>query len=355
MARSSEIAKVFGAVLSSRALRQVLAAFFLFTTAEYADLDRRDGLCLRPRRGHGRRPRDGGATRARRARGAVGRDPGRPAPSRSCPRPRLRRAGGRDTALALALWGGPPLLAYGFAVVANCAVALTRPVHYAILPQLAETPDELTASNGASAAVENLGVLVGPLLAASLIGVGGSQTVAAISAVWCWRPARSRSACGSPATQGARRKSTGRIMPTEPRRLIVDAIAGFRELHHEPGAWPLLLLGGAQFVVVGLLDVFYAVLAISVLDVGDRGPGCSPRWSGSAGWWAPDCTALLVGRQRLTPGDGAGPVRLRPFPVCRGARRRGVRRHGRAAPALRGRAGVLRCGDADPAPAVRSR
>ena len=40
-----------------------------------------------------------------------------------------------------------------------CSITLTRPVHNAILPELAETPEELTASNAASSTLEGLGDL----------------------------------------------------------------------------------------------------------------------------------------------------------------------------------------------------
>jgi predicted MFS family arabinose efflux permease len=307
MARSSEIARVFGAVLSSHALRRVLSAFFLFTTAEYAIWIAVTVYAY----GHGGATAAGVVMVAQLVPAAL------VAPLGATLGDRLRRdhalalgytmQAAADAALALALWGGPPLLAYGIAVVANCAVSLTRPVHYAILPQLAETPDELTASNGASAAVESLGVLVGPLLAALLIGVGGSPSVAAISAVCVLTAGALTFRLRSP---GDAAPSPAEAPPdqetAEPRRLIRDAIDGFRELHHEPGAWPLLLLGGAQFVVVGLLDVFYAVLAISVLDVGGSGAGVLAAVVGLGGLVGAGLTVFLVGRQRLTPAMELG-------------------------------------------------
>jgi MFS family permease len=309
MARSKEIARVFGAVLSSRALRRVLAAFFLFTTAEYAIWIAVTVYAF----GHGGATAAGVVMVAQLVPAAL------VAPLAATLGDRLRRDHAlalgyatqavADTALALALWGGPPLLAYAIAVVASCAVALTRPVHYAILPQLAETPDELTASNGASSLVENLGVLVGPLLAALLIGVGGSQGVVAVSAVCgltaCALTIRLRFP-GDVALSTA--EAPSELEDAGSRRLVLDAIDGFRELHHEPGAWPLLLLGGAQFVVVGLLDVFYPVLAISVLGVGGSGAGVLAAVVGLGGLVGAGLTAFLVGRRRLTPATEFGLV-----------------------------------------------
>ena len=39
-----------------------------------------------------------------------------------------------------------------------------RPVHNAILPEFAETPEELTACNAASGTLEGLAIFVGPVL-----------------------------------------------------------------------------------------------------------------------------------------------------------------------------------------------
>jgi len=44
-----------------------------------------------------------------------------------------------EAVLAVALAAAPPLVAYAAAVVSACAVTLTRPVHNAILPELAVT------------------------------------------------------------------------------------------------------------------------------------------------------------------------------------------------------------------------
>lgn len=307
MARSNEIVRVFGAVLSSRPLRRVLAAFFLFTTAEYAIWIAVTVFAFD----------HGGATTAGIVMVAQLLPAALVAPLAATLGDRLRRDHAltlgyatqavTDAALALALWGGPPLVAYAMAIVASCAVSLTRPVHYAILPQLAETPDELTASNGASSVVENLGVLVGPLLAAILIGRAGAEGVVAMSAMCALAAGIFTLRLRFPGEiETARLEPTSGHHDAPQRRLIADALDGLRELHHEPGAWPLLLLGGAQFVVVGLLDVFYPVLAISVLGVGGSGAGVLAAVVGLGGLVGAGLTAFLVGRRRLTPATELG-------------------------------------------------
>ena len=85
--------------------------------------------------------------------------------------------------LAVAMGSGPPTFVYAVAIVASCTVTLTRPVHNAILPELAETPAQLTAANASSSMVEGLGVLVGPGTVALVLGPIGLPGVVLIMAV----------------------------------------------------------------------------------------------------------------------------------------------------------------------------
>ncbi|MDQ5873973.1 MAG: MFS transporter, partial [Actinomycetota bacterium] len=86
-------------------------------------------------------------------------------------------------ALAAALAWAPPPLAYLAAVISAALVSLTRPVHNAILPELAATPDELTAANAASGAMEAVGNFVGPLVISIVIGPGGVALGVGVMAV----------------------------------------------------------------------------------------------------------------------------------------------------------------------------
>src|SRR3954453_21132652 len=63
------------------------------------------------------------------------------------------------------------------AAAAATAVTLTRPVHYSLLPGLADTTGELTAGNTASGSVEATAAGLGPLVCAALIGPWGTGGV----------------------------------------------------------------------------------------------------------------------------------------------------------------------------------
>jgi Na+/melibiose symporter-like transporter len=62
------------------------------------------------------------------------------------------------------------------AALAAVAVSMTRPVHFAVVPDLSETTAELTTGNAASGWVEAAAMFAGPLLSGLLIvpwGAGG--------------------------------------------------------------------------------------------------------------------------------------------------------------------------------------
>jgi hypothetical protein len=195
--------------------------------------------------------------------------------------------------LALAMAVGPPPIVYAAAIFASCSVTLTRPVHNAILPELAETPAQLTAANASSSMVEGLGVLVGPgavALALGPIGLTGILVVMAGAML----------AAALFATGLHRYQDAAPPVDDAPGSVVRDALDGARELRREPGATLLLLVGGAQYVLIGLLDVLYAVLAIELLDVGAAGVGLLSSSFGVGGLLGAAGAVALAGRGRLS-------------------------------------------------------
>jgi MFS family permease len=201
--------------------------------------------------------------------------------------------------LALALWKAPPLAAYAAAVLASCAVTFTRPAHYAILPELADTPEELTAANAATGMMEGLGTLVGPGLNALLIVAIGPGGVVGVMAVFM--------VASTLLTFRLRMyRATERQASSDAESFIHDALGGLRELRAEPGAALLLVVGGSQFFLIGLLDVFYALLAIEILDVGSSGAGVLAAGFGVGGLVGATVAVALASRRRLSPAMAGG-------------------------------------------------
>ena len=86
--------------------------------------------------------------------------------------------------LAIALLAhAPPAVVYVFAILAAPAFNATRPTMNVVLPAAVHTPDELTAGNAALGWIESAGIMVGPVVAAGVIAIGGPGWVVAAFAV----------------------------------------------------------------------------------------------------------------------------------------------------------------------------
>ena len=86
------------------------------------------------------------------------------------------------TAVAMAT-DAPVGLVYLAAAFAAATVVVARPTQSAMLPSLSQTPEELTAANGAAGVVEGTGVLLGPLLAALVLTGATPALVFGLAAV----------------------------------------------------------------------------------------------------------------------------------------------------------------------------
>ena len=192
------------------------------------------------------------------------------------------------TAAAL-LAHGPPLLAYALAAVGATCVTVTRPTQSALVPALARTPDELTATNVVSGWIEAVSVLVAPAGAGVILAVASPGWVFAALAVVTLAAALLVAPLRGPPPAA------------EPRPPLEEALAGFRLLAKEPAARTLVALLGGQFIAIGALDVLYVVLAISVLDLGGSGAGYLNAAFGAGGVAGIAVTVSLIGRRRLMP------------------------------------------------------
>ena len=165
---------------------------------------------------------------------------------------------GLAVAAVAVLQGGPSPYVYAGAIVAASALTATRPAQAALLPSLARTPDELTAANVAMSWVESVGVAVAGVWSAALLTRGVGQVLVAaivLLAVAAW------SVAGIARREPARADGDGETSST-----LAEVVDGFHTVREAPGAGTLIVLLGAQDVVLGALDVLFVVVAIGVLD-----------------------------------------------------------------------------------------
>ena len=78
-------------------------------------------------------------------------------------------------------------------------------------------------------------------------------------------------------------------------------MVGVREIRADAGALLLILVVGAQFTVVGMLDILSVELGINILDMGPSGPGILTSALGMGALVGATATVVLIGRRRLGP------------------------------------------------------
>ncbi len=207
---------------------------------------------------------------------------------------------------SLAVWAAmaaaaPPIVVYGFAIVAAASMTMPRPVQAAITPAYAETPEQLTAANGINTVFEGLGVLVGPLAAGILMAVGSPALVFLVGAIVAsgsallvanlglTRPGLPGPTASVPAGPAG---SAGRV--TRPSML-----EGVRTIARDRGQVLVVLILASRFVVIGALDVLLVLLAIEALAIGGSGAGFLSAALGFGGVVGGALTLVLVGRRGL--------------------------------------------------------
>jgi MFS family permease len=144
----------------------------------------------------------------------------------------------------------------------------------ALMPALANTPEELTASNGTGSTIESLSFFVGPTLGALLIAATDVQTVFFLNAVtFTWSmvcvlgirvPHGVAPARPSVADPGD--------APAE-ESFWSELAGGFRGIVADRDLAVVVWLVAAQTIVAGASAVFLVVMAVDVLGTGPQGVG----------------------------------------------------------------------------------
>ncbi len=195
--------------------------------------------------------------------------------------------GGSAAAFAL---GGNEIVVIALAAPVGVASTLVRPALQALLPSLARTPAELIASNGATATVEGLGTLLGPLAAGLLVSLSDPGVVFAAGAL----------ARASAAALFAGVRVEGRLVLTvsEQDGGRGALLAGFATALGEPKLRLVVALIAAQGFVRGCLNVLIVVTVFRVLGAGDGAVGYLTAALGVGGFLGAVASLTLV-RHRL--------------------------------------------------------
>jgi MFS family permease len=187
---------------------------------------------------------------------------------------------------------------YVLAVIATIPFTAFRPAHSALLPALCETPTELTAANASRGLLDSASWLVGPLLAALLLGISGPEAVFVLTAgLSLWSALLVSLIDYEPAP---------RETPPAPIRIAADTADGLRAIAAQRDVTMLFGLGAVQAVTRGALNVFTVVVAIELLETGEPGVGVLTAAVGIGAVVGSLGASVLVGSRRLAAYTGVG-------------------------------------------------
>jgi MFS family permease len=208
------------------------------------------------------------------------------------------------TAVALAA-NAPAILIYVLATATATAVSWSRPLQASLLPEVVTRPDDLTAANVVSGMAESAGSLLGPLGAGALIAIGGPMLVFVATAIGLAAAAvlvlaLDRAARGAVAVDPVAPDVLG-IAAVEVRRFgwVDELRGGFAAIRSDHRLLAVLAIAAWATFLVGALDIFYAVLAIDLLDLGGSAVGYLGALGGVGATLGAAGALLLVGRERL--------------------------------------------------------
>jgi beta-glucosidase-like glycosyl hydrolase/MFS family permease len=215
---------------------------------------------------------------------------------------------GLATALAAALVAvdGPVPLVYLLAVLSTIVATLYRSAHSALLPALCQTPYELASAHVVREMLDSLATLVGPLVAALLLGYAGvAEVFAVVAAASLWSAA---------VMLKVRYVATPRAVTRRPH-VWTEVVDGVRALGSSRDLRLLVGLRAAQTFTRGTLSVFTVVVAIDLLGTGEAGVGALTAAIGAGAVVGSFAASLLVGTRRLARWFGVG-IALWGLPVA---------------------------------------
>ena len=201
---------------------------------------------------------------------------------------------------AVALITGAPValvLLASTALTISCAVA--RPMHYATVPRLVQSPGQLVSSNAMSSVAESIGLFIGPVVAGIGVQAAGAGTVllgtsiaGILTLVLC---------LGLEVDSGVDSEDEA----IEGWRA---ALSGVATLWRDGAALVLLLAMTIVFVFTGTIDVLGVSFADEVLGMGESGAGLLVGAVGVGGLVGGLVAGAVAHRDRLAPvisGSGA--------------------------------------------------
>jgi MFS family permease len=202
-------------------------------------------------------------------------------------------------AAAAAALAAPAGVVYALASVMGLLQSVFRPTQSALLPLLARTPEELTASNLVLTTIESVGIFAGPAIGGVLIAFASTQVVFAITGVAFL--AAALLLVGVKVDRAA-------LPRAAPKSFLSEAFAGFGTVARDARLRLIISLYGMQTLVAGAVNVLIVVLALETLGLGKGGIGFLTSAIGIGGLIGGVAALGIVARPRLGSAFGVGLV-----------------------------------------------
>jgi MFS family permease len=170
---------------------------------------------------------------------------------------------------------------YVLAVVTSFGGSAFRAAQGAITPQLSDTTEQLTASNGTASTLESLAIFVGPAIATALLALTDVEIVFLLNVgSFAWSMLMVAGIRISKAEEKAEKEAEPENLgealveaAEETEGFFAETSAGFRAIRHDKGLLLTVIEGSAQTIVAGALAVIPLVIAVEILDTGAKGVG----------------------------------------------------------------------------------
>jgi MFS family permease len=172
-----------------------------------------------------------------------------------------------------------PAFVFVLATVTSIVSTAFRPAQRALMPALANHPEELTASNGTASTLESLSFFLGPSLGALLLVVADVETVFLVNMATFLLSMLLVTRVQVPAAAARSPEPTAEETPEEPaeteekERFLTEVSAGFRTIGRDRDLLVVTAEVAAQTIVAGASAVFTIVIAVHILGTGPQGVG----------------------------------------------------------------------------------
>jgi MFS family permease len=178
--------------------------------------------------------------------------------------------------VATMMWeGAPPISIYLLVGVITLIGRAFDPASAAMLPNLAETPEELTAANVTASTIDSVGYFAGPALGGILLAVASPPAVVALTAILILWSALFVSLIRPPQAEAVEEAAVrpAAESPGASERILAGMIVGFKTVGTNQRLAIIVGLFGAVSLVLGATEVLIVNIAIDLLHLHQSGVG----------------------------------------------------------------------------------